>query len=853
MAAACNEGDLYRKDGAWGWRGDPTDIALLALAGKGGVHREALLARRPAVNGIPFEPEHRFACSLHADDGQTWVAVKGAPERVIEMCRPAPDRYEAVHAAAADMANRGQRVLALASGRISRVMTPEETPAEPRDLEFVGLVGLIDPLRPGVSAAVRRCDDAGIRVIMVTGDHPVTALAIAREIGIATRDTEVVHGSELRAGDDGLIVSSIRTGRVYARVTPDQKLSIVKAAQKAGHFVAVTGDGVNDAPALRHANIGVAMGRGGTDVARDASDVVLSDDNFATIVAGVEEGRIAYQNIRNVVYLVIAAGIAEVLTVGLAVIIGLPLPLLPVQLLWLNLVTNGFQDMALAAEKGRGDELESPPRSPGERVFNRLMIERILLGGLWMGLLRVCRVRADAVGGRSRARCPQRADAADGADAERRYLQRAIRDGLGLPDPAQPQPVAGARRGRGADLARCGDVHPADAAGAQHWSGQRQGMAGSRRDCAQPAGRHGGAEGRLAVASTQASPAAGSLIGRGPGQGIQISSRLPILRPMSDRLLYLDPDSRLSLQAQIRHRLVEAIHLGVFKPGARLPSSRKLAEQLGVARNTVVLACQQLAAEGLLTGRPRSGLYVAQRVAWPALGVGDSSERAGITGRWQQWLKARANPDTARSAPADARSYPYCFLEGQFDASLFPVSEWREACRYALGSSDIEAWSAAGAGLDDPLLVEELRSKILPMRGINARADEILITVGAQQALYLLAELLIDSSVSVAIEEPGYPAMRHLRQSSRRTGRSPADRRRRPAGRQHARRLPHRLRHAQPPGRDGRDHVAGPPTRLCWRRQRSATCWSSRTTSTAKATTRVTLTRHCAAWTARIA
>jgi P-type Ca2+ transporter type 2C len=387
VAAACNEGDLYRTDGGWGWRGDPTDIALLALAGKGGVDREALLARRPAVNGIPFEAEHRFACSLHADGGQTWVAVKGAPERVIEMCRPTPDRYETVHAAAIDMANRGQRVLALATGRIARVTTPEETPAEPCDLEFAGLVGLIDPLRPGVSAAVRRCDDAGIRVIMVTGDHPVTALAIARELGIATRETEVVHGSELRAGGGGLILDSIKTGRVYARVTPDQKLSIVKAAQQAGHFVAVTGDGVNDAPALRHANIGVAMGRGGTDVARDASDVVLSDDNFATIVAGVEEGRIAYQNIRNVVYLLIAAGTAEVLTVGLAVIIGLPLPLLPVQLLWLNLVTNGFQEMALAAEKGRGDELESPPRSPGERVFNRLMIERILLGGLWMGLL----------------------------------------------------------------------------------------------------------------------------------------------------------------------------------------------------------------------------------------------------------------------------------------------------------------------------------------------------------------------------------------------------------------------------------------------------------------------------------
>ena len=231
---------------------------------------------------------------------------------------------------------------------------------------------------------------------------------------------------------------------------------------------------------------------------------------------------------------------------------------------------------------------------------------------------------------------------------------------------------------------------------------------------------------------------------------------------MADRLLYIDPDSRLGLQAQIRHRLVEAIHLGVFKPGARLPSSRTLAEQLGVARNTVVLACQQLASEGLLTGRPRSGLYVAQRVAWPAPAIAEPHGRAGITGRWQQWLKSRANPDTARVVPNDARNYPYCFLDGQFDASLFPVPEWREACRYALSSIDIEAWSGAGGGLDDPMLIEELRTKILPMRGITARADEILITVGAQQALYLVAELLVDSSVSVAIEEPGYPVMRHL-------------------------------------------------------------------------------------------
>jgi magnesium-transporting ATPase (P-type) len=387
IAVACNEGDLHRRDGRWTWRGDPTDIALLAMAGKGGVDRERFLVRCPAVNTIPFEPEHRFAASFHRDGEATWVAVKGAPERVLGMCSVPEESRRSVQAAAAGMASRGQRVLALAYGRLPRVVTPKEVPDEPVALRFAGLVGLIDPLRPEVREAVHRCKEAGIRVIMVTGDHPVTALAIARELGIASLPSEVVHGPELQAGDADLVRRSIEAGRVFARVTPDQKLSIVKAAQAAGHFVAVTGDGVNDAPALRHANIGVAMGRGGTDVARDASDVVLGDDNFATIVAGVEEGRIAYQNIRNVVYLLVAAGTAEVLTVGSAVLLGLPLPFVPAQLLWLNLVTNGIQDVALAFERGRGDELRSMPRRPDERVFNRLMIERVVLGGAWMAML----------------------------------------------------------------------------------------------------------------------------------------------------------------------------------------------------------------------------------------------------------------------------------------------------------------------------------------------------------------------------------------------------------------------------------------------------------------------------------
>jgi magnesium-transporting ATPase (P-type) len=387
IASACNEADLVRHDRHWSSRGDPTDIALLALAGKGGVTRQALLLERPEIAEIPFEPERRYAASLHARDGATWVAVKGAPERVLAMCRLGPGVANEILATAEDMAARGLRVIALASGRLPGLVRRGATHAEPAGLEFAGLAGLIDPLRPGAREAVERCAAAGIRVIMVTGDHPVTALAIARDLGIASQADEVVVGSSLSRDRPEQLSAAIENARVFARVTPDQKLAIVEAAERSGHFVAVTGDGVNDAPALRRGNIGIAMGKGGTDVAREAADLVLSDDNFATIVNGIEEGRIAYQNIRNVVYLLIAAGIAEVLTVGLAVIAGLPLPLLPVQLLWLNLVTNGIQDVGLAFERGHGDELLARPRQPGEPLIDRLMIERGLLAGLWMSLL----------------------------------------------------------------------------------------------------------------------------------------------------------------------------------------------------------------------------------------------------------------------------------------------------------------------------------------------------------------------------------------------------------------------------------------------------------------------------------
>jgi magnesium-transporting ATPase (P-type) len=387
VAAACNEGSLFATASGWSWRGDPTDVALLALAGKGGVDHEALLRGRPRIHAIPYEPERRFAASFHRRDGGTWVAVKGAPERVLPMSELSPGQQRDAMSDAVAMAAAGRRVLAFAAGQFPGEAPAGDTPTEPSGLRFLGFAGLIDPLRPGAREAVQNCADAGIRVIMVTGDHPVTALAIGRDLGIATTPEDVIAGTELALDQPRELADKVAHAKVFARVTPQQKLALVEAAQQAGHFVAVTGDGVNDAPALRRANIGVAMGRGGTDIAREASDLVLSDDNFATIVGGVEEGRIAYRNIRNVVYLLVAAGLAEVLTVGVAVIAGLPLPLLPVQLLWLNLVTNGIQDVALAFERGSGDELRRPPRRPDEPMLDRLMIERGVLAGVFMAAL----------------------------------------------------------------------------------------------------------------------------------------------------------------------------------------------------------------------------------------------------------------------------------------------------------------------------------------------------------------------------------------------------------------------------------------------------------------------------------
>jgi Ca2+-transporting ATPase len=384
----CNESDLRQRDRVWVWRGDAVDIAILSLGHKLGMHREPLLERFPQINQIPFESEHQFAATYHRDGEKMLVVVKGAPERVLAMCSvsESAENRAAIDQTAIRMAEQGLRVIAVAQGDVDQPLASSDIPPRPSDLRWLGFLGMIDPLRPDAKGAVSACHEAGVQVTMITGDHRLTALAIARDLGLATSDSQVKTSKDIEGKSQQELASLVQNTRVFARVTPRQKLQIVNAAREAGHFVAVTGDGVNDAPALRAANIGVAMGKSGTDVAREAAELVISDDNFGSIVAGIEEGRVAYDNIRKVTYLLISMGAAELLMVLLAVVFGMPIPLLPVQLLWLNLVTNGIQGVALAFEPGEGDALRRRPRDPNEPIFNRLMIERILVAVLVVGL-----------------------------------------------------------------------------------------------------------------------------------------------------------------------------------------------------------------------------------------------------------------------------------------------------------------------------------------------------------------------------------------------------------------------------------------------------------------------------------
>lgn len=372
--------------------GDHVDLAFLILAEKYGLDHEKTREAHLQIAEIPYESENTFSASFNRVEGDHRVFVKGSCERILPMCADGnsgviPDK-DRIYAQMHTLAGQGYRVLALATGVLAKDRVANRDAL--RNLTFLGLVGMIDPLRPEVKQAIEQCRSAQVDVAMITGDHPETALAIARELGIARKHEPVVTGEDLeqahKRGVDTL-AEVVRSSHVFARVEPTQKLQIARQLIRDGHNVAVTGDGVNDAPALHHAHVGISMGKKGTDVARESSDIILTDDNFASIVRGIKQGRMVYNNIRKVVFLLISTGAAEIVLFILSVLFSMPLPLHPIQLLWLNLVTNGIQDVALAFEPAEGNEMARKPRPPDESIFNRIMLERVLINALAMGCL----------------------------------------------------------------------------------------------------------------------------------------------------------------------------------------------------------------------------------------------------------------------------------------------------------------------------------------------------------------------------------------------------------------------------------------------------------------------------------
>ncbi len=387
-------------------QGDPTETALYAAAKSAGFEKAAIAAAMPRVMELPFDSERKRMTTVHQEGGRFVALTKGAPEAIVPRCSRiaaaqkelAIDRH-AVLERAERMAAEGLRVLAFASRRWNRLPSGEGVDDVESDLVLLGLVGLIDPPRAEAPAAVAECISAGIRPVMITGDHPVTARAIATELGILAEGGSVMDGAELARLSTEELRERAGGAAVYARVSPEQKIRIVEALQARGEIVAMTGDGVNDAPALRRADVGVSMGRSGTDVAREASHLVLLDDDFATIVVAVREGRRIYDNIRKFIRYVMTGNIGEIGTIFLAPFLGLPIPLVPIQLLWVNLVTDGLPGLALALEPAERGLMSRPPRPPAESVFARGMGTRIVWGGMLLaGVCIATQAQAAAMG-----------------------------------------------------------------------------------------------------------------------------------------------------------------------------------------------------------------------------------------------------------------------------------------------------------------------------------------------------------------------------------------------------------------------------------------------------------------------
>ena len=379
-AVLCNDAEV---DSAGRISGSATESALFDAAIKAGIDVAAIRLSHPRIGEIPFSSDRKRMATFHsASEADNRIFVKGAIERILPLCaEPAED----IQQRAEELASTGRRVLAFATREIA-VGESLEAGAE-SNLQFLGIMGIVDPVRPEAKQAIARCRSAGIRPVMITGDHPGTARAIAEELDLWREGDGVVTGVELESMQDTELARTAKMASVYARVSPEHKLKIVRAHQSHGQVTSMTGDGVNDAPALKQADIGVAMGVTGTDVAKESAEMILADDNFATIVSAVEEGRVVYDNIRKFVAYMLTANAAEVLVLFLGIVLGLPIPLLPVHILWINLVTDGLPALALGFEPAERDIMDRKPRPRNEGMFGDGLGRRIVLVG---SLMAVC-------------------------------------------------------------------------------------------------------------------------------------------------------------------------------------------------------------------------------------------------------------------------------------------------------------------------------------------------------------------------------------------------------------------------------------------------------------------------------
>ena len=385
-AALVSDAVIEKSGGEWQVKGDPTEGALVVAAAKAGWQKDALENQYPRIAEIPFSPEAKRMTSLHQTAEGVIAFAKGAPEVILPACArkltasgevplDAADRRK-ILAAGRQMAGAALRVLAIARRAEASLENAED------EMTFLGLAGMNDPPRPEARAAIQTCAEAGIRVIMITGDHPLTAEAVGRELGFA-KSAVIVTGTELESIDDATLEERIESIDIFARVAPEHKLRVVSALQKRGHVVAMTGDGVNDAPALKKADIGIAMGITGTDVAKDAAAMTLLDDNFASIVAAIEEGRGIFGNIKKYLAFVLSCNIGEIGLMAGTALAGLPLPLTAVQILYVNLATDGLIALALAVDPHEPDLMRCRPRTPRSGVLGRPLIALMVIGGLW--------------------------------------------------------------------------------------------------------------------------------------------------------------------------------------------------------------------------------------------------------------------------------------------------------------------------------------------------------------------------------------------------------------------------------------------------------------------------------------